>query len=143
MSEQIAQMRVPARPISVLLMAGTKDPLVPYEGGDIGFARGRKVGRVVSVAETIKYWTMFDQCPPSPIIAVEPDKDPEDGTRVRREISGPCREGTEVILYAVEGGGHTWPGGQQYLPERIVGRTSRDIDANEVIWSFFKRHAIP
>ena len=40
----------------------------------------------------------------------------------------------------VDGGGHTWPGGHQYLPEWIIGKTSRDIDANEVIWDFFKKH---
>lgn len=142
MSEQITQMRDPARPIAVLLIAGTKDPLVPYGGGEIGFERGRKVGRVVSVPETIRYWVTFNQCPPGPVVAMEPDRDPQDVTRVRREAHGPCREGTEVILYAIEGGGHTWPGGQQYLPARIVGRTSKDIDANEVIWSFFKRHGL-
>ncbi len=143
MSEQIVQMRDPARPISALLVAGTMDPLVPYGGGEIGFKRGQKIGKVVSVAETITYWATFNQCPPAPIITMEPDRDPQDGTRVRREAHGPCRDETEVILYAIEGGGHTWPGGQQYLPARIVGRTSKDIDANEVIWSFFKRHALP
>lgn len=143
MSEQIVQMRDPARPISALLVAGTMDPLVPYGGGEIGFKRGQKSGKVVSVAETITYWATFNQCPPAPTITMEPDRDPQDGTRVRREAHGPCRDGTEVILYAIEGGGHTWPGGQQYLPARIVGRTSKDIDANEVIWSFFKRHALP
>lgn len=143
MSEQIVQMRDPARPISVLLIAGTKDPLVPYEGGEIGFRGGQKIGKVVAVAETITYWATFNQCPPAPAITMEPDRDPQDGTRVRREAHGPCRDGTEVILYAIEGGGHTWPGGQQYLPERVVGRTTRDIDANEVIWSFFKRYALP
>ncbi len=143
MSEQITQMRASARPISVLLIAGTKDPLVPYEGGEIGFKRGQKIGKVVSVAETISYWATFNQCPPAPTITMEPDRDPQDGMRVRREAHGPCRDGTEVILYAIEGGGHTWPGGQQYLPAWIVGRTSKDIDANEVIWNFFKRHALP
>ncbi len=146
MSEQITQMRAPARPISVLLIAGTADPLVPYQGGEIGFIGfrgGQKIGKVVSVAETITYWSTFNRCPPAPAITMEPDRNPQDGTRVRREAHGPCREGTEVMLYAIEGGGHTWPGGQQYLPERIVGRTSKDIDANEVIWSFFKRHALP
>jgi polyhydroxybutyrate depolymerase len=143
MSEQLLQMRTPARPISVLLIPGTQDPLVPWEGGEIGFAGGRKVGRVISVAESVRFWATHNQCPPTPAVTWEPDRDPFDGTRVRRVAYGPCREGTEVVLYAVEGGGHTWPGGQQYLAERLVGRTSRDIDANEVIWGFFKRHAIP
>jgi polyhydroxybutyrate depolymerase len=60
---------------------------------------------------------------------------------VQKEVNDDCKEGTEVILYTVEGGGHTWPGGWQYLPEKIVGKTSRDTDANEVIWDFFKNHS--
>jgi polyhydroxybutyrate depolymerase len=142
MSDQIVQMRAPARPISVLLIAGTKDPLVPFSGGDIGFARGRKVGHVISVAETIRYWAAFDHCPSTRVVTLEPDTDPRDGTRVRREAYGPCREGTEVVFYEIDGGGHTWPGGLQYLPEWIIGKTSRDIDANAVIWSFLKKHTL-
>lgn len=141
-SEQIARMRDPSRPLSVLLMPGTRDPLVPWGGGDIGFPGGQKVGRVLSVQETLGYWVAHNQCPPSPAVAWEPDRAPGDWTRVRREAYGPCREGTEVVLYAVEGGGHTWPGGFQYLPDRVIGRTSRDIDASDVIWEFFRRHAI-
>jgi len=76
------------------------------------------------------------------MITYEPDRDPKDGTRIHRAIYGPCSQETEVVLYTVEGGGHTWPGGYQYLPSGIIGRTSRDIDANEVIWDFFKRHIL-
>lgn len=132
----------PNRPVSVLMMPGTEDPLVPWEGGEIGFKRGRKFGRVLSVSESIRFWTAKNRCPPSPMITYEPDRDPKDGTRVRREIYGPCSQETEVLLYAIEGGGHTWPGGDQYLPAWIVGRTSRDIDANEVTWDFFKKHTL-
>ncbi len=142
MSEQIAAMRAPSRPISVLMIPGTRDPLVPWDGGAIGFARGQEVGRVLSVSETVKYWAGHNQCPSPPTVSMEPDRDPKDGTRVRREAYSPCRDSTEVTLLAVEGGGHTWPGGLQYLPEGIVGRTSKDIDANEVIWAFFRRHTV-
>lgn len=128
------------KPVSVLMMPGTEDPLVPWEGGEIGFRKGRKFGRVLSVSESIKFWTTKNQCPSSPQITSEPDRDPKDGTRVRREIYGPCNQETEVLLYTIEGGGHTWPGGDQYLPVWVIGRTSRDIDANEAIWEFFKRH---
>jgi len=75
-----------------------------------------------------------------PTITQLPDKDPSDGTKVRKEIYGGCRDGVEVVLYAIEGGGHTWPGGLQYLPESIIGRTSRDFNASEVIWQFFEEH---
>jgi polyhydroxybutyrate depolymerase len=140
--EHLPSSCAPKRPVSVLMMPGTEDPLVPWEGGEIGFRRGRKFGRVLSVPESMRFWAKHNQCPISPLITYEPDRDPKDGTRVRRETYGPCGHETEVLLYAIEGGGHTWPGGDQYLPAGIIGRTSRDIDANEVIWGFFKRHTL-
>jgi polyhydroxybutyrate depolymerase len=48
-----------------------------------------------------------------------------------------------VILIRLEGGGHTWPGGLQYLPERLIGGVCRDFDATELIWTFFRRHSKP
>lgn len=70
----------------------------------------------------------------------EPNDDPSDSTRVRKEVFAECKDKTEVVLLAIEGGGHTWSGGHQYLSEKIVGKTSYDIDANEAIWNFFKKH---
>ena len=52
------------------------------------------------------------------------------------------KNNTEVVLYIIEGGGHTWPGGYQYLNERIIGKTSRDMNAAEVIWNFFEKQSI-
>jgi len=130
----------PLRPVSVLVISNKEDPMVPWEGGEIRFGRQR-FGEVLSVEESVRLWVHHNQCSSSPANLLEPDKDPQDGTRVRREEYGQGKEGTEVVLYAIEGGGHTWPGGQQYLPAWIIGKTSRDIDANEVIWNFFKRHA--
>jgi polyhydroxybutyrate depolymerase len=51
-----------------------------------------------------------------------------------------CAAGSEVTLFTVEGGGHTWPGGKKYLPERFIGKTSQDLDASQEIWTFFSRH---
>jgi polyhydroxybutyrate depolymerase len=51
-----------------------------------------------------------------------------------------CRSSSEVVLYRVEGGGHTWPGGVQYLPSFVIGPTSRSVSASEAIWRFFARH---
>jgi len=41
-----------------------------------------------------------------------------------------------VALYKVIGGGHTLPGGRQYLPARVVDRTCGDIDAAATVWRF-------
>jgi len=49
-------------------------------------------------------------------------------------------DGTEVVLYAIEGGGHNLPGSR--IPEQrlITGRKNNDINGAEVIWDFFKQH---
>lgn len=130
----------PSRPIPVLMISNTDDRLVPWEGGNIRFGR-KTFGRALSVPETVKYWVNHNQCSASPSISMEPDTDPKDGTRVRKESYDQCRESSEVVLYAIEGGGHTWPGGDQYLPQWIIGKTSRDIDANEVVWNFLRKHS--
>jgi polyhydroxybutyrate depolymerase len=41
----------------------------------------------------------------------------------------------------IEGGGHTWPGGPQYLPAFLIGKASHSLDATQAIWDFFKRHS--
>jgi polyhydroxybutyrate depolymerase len=132
----------PSDPVSVLAINNVNDPLVPFNGGEIiGGFRGIKLGKVLSVNESVEFWVKHNGCSFIPVVTTEPDRDPKDGTRVKKEEYSGGKNGTEVILYAIEGGGHTWPGGVQYLPARIIGKTSRDIDANEVIWSFFKKHS--
>ena len=123
-------------PISVLMMCGTQDPLVPYEGGWIHiFNRTRSL--ITSVNDTVDFWVEQNGCNSSAEIVELPDEDPDDETRVvvERYLDG-CN-GTVVVLYSILGGGHTWPGGLQYYPEWLIGRTCRDIDANTVIGQFF------
>jgi polyhydroxybutyrate depolymerase len=132
----------PSDPVSVLAINNVNDPLVPFEGGMIiGNKRRLKLGKVLSAKDSIEFWVRRDMCSPEPVITEEPDRDPSDGTRVTREEYRNGKNDTEVVLYIIDGGGHTWPGGIQYLPSWKIGKTSRDIDANEVIWSFFKRHS--
>ncbi len=141
MPENLPSRCSPSRQIPVLMISNTNDRLVPWEGGDIRFGR-KTFGRALSVPETVKYWVTHNQCSSSPTISMEPDRDPNDGTRVRKELYNQCRKSSEVVLFCIKGGGHTWPGGHQYLPQWIVGKTSRDIDANGVIWDFFKNHEL-
>ena len=126
----------PARALPVLVIQGTEDPIVPWSGGAVaGF---EDFGKVLSARETAKFWAANNRCGDGGVIAAEPDRDPKDGTRVKMEVFASCPAGAAVKLAAVEGGGHTWPGGYQYLPERFIGRTSQDVDANMLIWDFFK-----
>lgn len=132
----------PTRPVSVLIINGTADPLVPWAGGNVHLGR-LVLGQVLSVAETVKFWVIKDGCAAARVEARLPDTDPNDGTTVMTETYGGCQDSVEVVLYAVEGGGHTWPGGLQYLSEAVIGRTSRDFNASEVIWQFFELHPAP
>jgi polyhydroxybutyrate depolymerase len=45
-----------------------------------------------------------------------------------------------VLYYKIEGGGHTWPDGPQFLPKFIIGPTCRQFDATQTIWEFLKAH---
>jgi polyhydroxybutyrate depolymerase len=132
----------PSGSISVLAINSINDPLVPFEGGEI-YSGLRKIdlGKVISVNESIEFWVNRNKCSNDPVVTEVPDKDPLDGTKAIKKQYICGIDGTEVVLYAINGGGHTWPGGFQYEPEGIIGKTSRDIDANEVIWSFFKMHS--
>ena len=64
-----------------------------------------------------------------------------DSTRVIRKTYGPGPGNSEVVLVVVEGGGHTWPG----VPSAqwLLGKTTRRIHANDVIWAFFSKHRLP
>jgi polyhydroxybutyrate depolymerase len=128
--ESLATSAPPPRPISVLIIKGLDAPLF------------EKASKRMTASDTASYWAERDGCSATPTSTVLEDRDPDDGTRVRRIAYGQCSGGTEVVLYEIDGGGHTWPGGYQYYPEERIGRTSRDIDASDVMWEFFSRHAI-
>ena len=142
MPEDFSPQCKPAAPVSVLMIHGTDDPLVPYLGGQLSVGSLGIGGRVLPVADTITRWVAHDRCSTKPVTELLPDRDTHDGTRVRRDAYSQCIAGTNVVLYTVEGGGHTWPGSIQYLPERLIGRTSRDVSGSEIIWDFLASHAM-
>jgi polyhydroxybutyrate depolymerase len=132
----------PSRPISVLYIQGTDDPLVPLNGGKIGFVRGRSRGENISLADSAKFWRDNDRISSAPEVKALPDRF-DDGTHVRREVWTGGQDDTEVEVYTIEGGGHTWPGGPQYLPKVIVGKASQNLNATRTIWEFFQGQELP
>ena len=50
-----------------------------------------------------------------------------------------CQNAADVVLYRVEGQGHAWPGGPA-LP--LLGDSVSDINASEVMWTFFQQHPL-
>jgi polyhydroxybutyrate depolymerase len=121
----------PSNPIGVIVFFGDEDPLNFWDGG------GRAGGKSPSVPEIMRWWALHNGCNPEPSIEHLPGEI-EDGTRIRREVWGGSP--SEVVLYAIEGGGHTWPNGYPYAPERLIGRTTRNLDASQTMWVHFRRH---
>lgn len=137
-SKKIADQRVPTRPVPMLFIFGDKDPLVPIGGGEVKIGAG---GQILPLKEAVQKWVDQDGCISAPMITDMPNL-VEDGTYVTRTMYSPCDGKAEVVLYLIQGGGHTWPGGLQYLPPLVIGKTNRDIDASKVIWEFFKQHSL-
>ncbi len=130
----------PTSPLPLLLMNGTKDPVVPWKGGDVRFFR-KKMGKVSSTLETIDFWVKHNYCKPTPQITEIPDTDRKDKSHIKvTSYANPVTK-SEVILYEVEGGGHTFPGSNSPNLPRILGRKNNDIDGPSVVWKFFNSHA--
>lgn len=130
-----AQSCHPAAPLAVLLMHGTQDAQVPYDGGMTSVKAGRV--EVLAVTAAADLWRRLDGCPAGrPQIHDLPDRF-RDGTRVSAAVTGGCGHGTGVAVYTVTGGGSAWPGGTRSRPPAFAGRPGRDFDAGQVIWRFF------
>jgi polyhydroxybutyrate depolymerase len=124
----------PGRPVPIMEIHGTADPLVPYGGGTVATRLGGR-GDVVSVDDWAAGWVARNGDDATPqVTSVAAD------TTVRTWHGATPR--SDVVFYRVSGAGHTWPGGMQYLPRRIIGSTSGGFDASEVIWAFLSAHRL-
>jgi polyhydroxybutyrate depolymerase len=140
MPRSIQPQCAPQRPVSVMVVHGTEDPIVPYQGGEVKLRGFGARGMVISANATASEWARLDGCEPGATERAIADTDTMDGSTIRVQAWSRCKEGTGVELWTVQGGGHTWPGGWQYLNEKIIGTTNRDIDGREEIWRFFAAH---
>lgn len=125
----------PQRPVPVLHFHGTEDEFAPFRGG-IG-PRSLSGTNFTSVEQTIRTWVKANGCREEPVVEELPDT-AKDGTRVVRQTYGGGGDGAEVVLVVIEGGGHTWPG--RPLAESVLGKATRNVSANELMWEFFEKH---
>src|SRR5205085_309041 len=118
----------PVRPVPVLVMNGTADPLVPYRGGAVGF-RGER-GEVISTEATMARLRSFNGCAGALTTERLADLDPADGSDVIVETWAECSSGAPVVLYRIEGGGHRVPrrnGRARPIVERLFGKENHDF----------------
>jgi polyhydroxybutyrate depolymerase len=120
-----------SRPVPLVMIAGTSDPVVPYGGG-----REHNLDlTTLSVEDSAKAWAKFDRC------SEKPDKSKleahgKGAMETKVDTYGGCQQNAAVVLYSVKGAGNTWPGGEQYEAENAIGKTSQDLNANETVWNF-------
>ena len=138
MGRETAVNCTPSRPVSVVNLSGTEDPIVPFGGGEIS-AFGRYRGHVIGAAATAEFWGKRDNCEQASVATV-PDRDDGDGSTITISRRSECTARTAVDLYIVRGGGHTWPGHAPRIFSRRVGRTNLDVHATAVLWTFFDSH---
>ncbi|HTQ38827.1 MAG TPA: PHB depolymerase family esterase [Pirellulales bacterium] len=125
------------RPVPVLHFHGTLDKLVPYDGSR---SAAQELLHCKGVDDTMHIWAKLDGCPDTPRVETLPNK-VDDGTSVKRYTYGPGKDGSEVVLIQITGGGHNWPG-RPMLPamENTLGKATQQISANDMIWDFFQQH---
>lgn len=144
------------RSMPVMFFLGTDDPLIPRDGetkelGKLGETLGladlgvksinstvAKYTGVMTAVEAPEFWARNNGCAAHPRVENLPDRDTSDGCRVSKETySG----GSEVVVYTIQGGGHSWPGGMGFVAKDIIGRTTNDINASDILWQFFSRYS--
>jgi polyhydroxybutyrate depolymerase len=117
-----------SNPVPTVAFHGTADKAAPYKSGSSPIAPG--------TFPNIQDWTarvaQKNQCKADP-------SDTGISPNVRRLAFTNWTHNADVILYTIEGGGHTWPGGKP-LPEWIVGRRTPEINASSVMWEFYVQH---
>ncbi|MGC1442316.1 MAG: PHB depolymerase family esterase [Burkholderiaceae bacterium] len=133
--KDLAQSCRPAR-VSVLLLNGTDDNFVPFNGGFVnGVRKTNERGQVISAVDTFELFGKANTCQ-APTSHPLRDLKNDDTTISRHEFSD-CADGVRIVQYRIQGGGHTWPGARTRIPKFLVGNSSREINATDEIWRFF------
>lgn len=118
------------RPAPLIAFHGTADRFTPYHGGKVWIAPNP----FPSIPEWTARWAERNKCAPEPVdTTIAPDV-------VRREYCD-CANDAGVVLYTIEDGGHTWPGGPPF-PEWLLGKTTQSVDATREMWAFFSQHRL-
>lgn len=133
------------RPVPVLMVNGTEDPINPYRGGLVEILGDASRGTVLSAEDTAAYWARLAGYSGSGQAGSGERDDwqdavPDDGTTIStRQWMAPGRPA--VALVTVVGGGHTMPDPVFRLP-RILGPTSHEADTARLAWQFFSEGSV-
>jgi polyhydroxybutyrate depolymerase len=145
-SGQVELRRIhPTRPVATLEFHSVDDPIAKWAG-----VPNADPTRRYSVMEGVDQWVRADGCDSTPHA-----RPPIVGTGTSNGLTAQylsysgCRAATDVALWKLTGSGHVWPGAPFNTGPRStwildgVGRGTTLVDANEAMWSFFRRFSLP
>lgn len=118
-------------PVSVIAFHGTADPTVAYQGGHTSDSLAGLPE--APVPTSVAVWGKRARCNPKPTIR-------KATPHVQLTNYQGCAPGTNVELYTIVGGGHTWPGS---IDLAYLGNTTHEINAADLILAFFAHHTRP
>lgn len=126
----------PLSPISVMVIHGTEDPANPPDGSSPRGIFNEGVFAMpykkMTPYQVVDAWRRINKCSESKLSGYE-------NGGAKCVVYNECAGGSEIELCIVEGMGHVYPGGSQYLSVEAVGPVSNDISFDQ-IWEFFKAH---
>jgi polyhydroxybutyrate depolymerase len=123
----------PYRPVPLVYIIGSRDPINPVAGGYSTLPWGRRIPKP-PIKETIDRWMKVNGCEASPQLL-------QDQNGVKKVLFE-SEPGCKLLYYEVAGLGHVWPGGVEELPRNITGPRSDLLSATDAIWDFFKEHKL-
>lgn len=113
------------RPVPLMQIAGTADGTVPYAGNSV----------MEPIDTVVRFWVKKNNCNPVPAYSNVPNTNTSDGCTAEHYVYGSGNSGSNVELYKVIGGGHSWPGSPF-----TIGITNQDFSASKEIWRFFNKY---
>jgi polyhydroxybutyrate depolymerase len=119
-----------SRPVPMIAIHGTADPLTPFDGGRTWVAPAA----FPSIPAFTATWARRNRCESPPAESVV-------AADVARTVYNRCAGDAAVVLYRIEGAGHVWPGGWP-LPEWLAGPNTSSLDASSVMWAFFHEYRL-
>lgn len=122
----------PSRNVSVMHIHGTADPCVPYNGGISGGCLSTEKREMQSAKKMVDIWRGLNSC----LQNYQTVYSKGQASCVNYQN---CKNSADVQFCTVQGMGHTYPSGNQYLSTRIIGPVSYDISFDQ-IWEFFNKH---
>ncbi|EMY63334.1 alpha/beta hydrolase family esterase [Leptospira terpstrae] len=120
-------------PVSIGIIAGTDDPLVPFSGGYV-----RDGGEILSVNDSILRWKEWNLCNDILTTKVQTFQEGLSEIKIdfyRYEV---CAENTKVGMIQLNGLGHSWPGETPMIPFIDQGKTTKVIDGSKLVWDFME-----